>query len=621
MVTIVLVYHDQVQPHFTYNLSINALVAIFSTILRATLVFVVSEVIGQSKWRWMKGSPHPLRDIERFDDAGKGAWGSLKILFTVWKPTPTMLGAFVVVASYAIGPFSQQATTTYSCERTIPGTAKIAIAENVRLDWRELDMPPGMAAAAITGLMFGGDNSSVHSSNLFKCDTGNCTFSAPYGITHSSVGVCNKCVDANEDVEALDRGGDKTDYQFQGNSNFSISWVNGPKETDERLNGFKLDHFRNRASSILTFSAARCADDNGTDDWPIDARHYNQKYGLVSATDGTRPDRDAGIVGVNCTLSACVYNYNAVVTNGVLKEHVVSHEPIKTRINTNNGDVDVANTGLRMIEPCFFRGKWYDSSNISEAPRNGNWTTWRMPGEDLDLPSSCARVATGFEWTLELFITSKLSGACQYHWSSISPDAGGRSGVPVGPNQVLQKVICDSWWLDTLYNNGNTTQGSIKRAYDGLAAAMTNYMRTNTWSDSEIRNEPPAFVTGSATQALICIRANWQWLLYPAILLALAAILLVEACIRSHLDREQQPVWKSAILPFLFYNIKPRGVRSTWDEGDRTREAEPLLKLRDLELLADRTVARFDGDRRAPGFVVENVGDRNDKGQTASRQC
>lgn len=43
IVAIVSAYHDEVQPEFTYSISINTLVAIFSTILRATLLFVISE--------------------------------------------------------------------------------------------------------------------------------------------------------------------------------------------------------------------------------------------------------------------------------------------------------------------------------------------------------------------------------------------------------------------------------------------------------------------------------------------------------------------------------------------------------------------------------------------------
>lgn len=80
-------------------------------------------------------------------------------------------GAFVVIASYAIGPFSQQAAKTYSCEKQAEGgTAKIAVAE-----WYSESQSPSlygmpeteMAAVAINGLVFQTANSSLNS--LLTC--------------------------------------------------------------------------------------------------------------------------------------------------------------------------------------------------------------------------------------------------------------------------------------------------------------------------------------------------------------------------------------------------------------------------------------------------------------------
>ncbi|KAF4809371.1 hypothetical protein CGCSCA5_v011553 [Colletotrichum siamense] len=78
-------YNGRIQPDFADQISINALIAVFSTILRATLLFVISEVIGELKWEWME-QPRPLRDVERFINATTGPWGSLKFLFFSWKP-------------------------------------------------------------------------------------------------------------------------------------------------------------------------------------------------------------------------------------------------------------------------------------------------------------------------------------------------------------------------------------------------------------------------------------------------------------------------------------------------------------------------------------------------------
>ncbi|KAF4429783.1 hypothetical protein CGGC5_v002773 [Colletotrichum fructicola Nara gc5] len=79
-------HNGQVQPDFVDQVSINTLVAIFSTVLRASVLFIVTEVIGEMKWQWME-SPRSLRDMEYFTNAGTGPWGSLKFLFFSWKPS------------------------------------------------------------------------------------------------------------------------------------------------------------------------------------------------------------------------------------------------------------------------------------------------------------------------------------------------------------------------------------------------------------------------------------------------------------------------------------------------------------------------------------------------------
>ncbi|KAF4774256.1 hypothetical protein HER10_EVM0010910 [Colletotrichum scovillei] len=85
MVILLVVSNGKPQPTWAYSVSINTLVAILTTLLRAAMLFVLSEVIGQAKWLWM-AAPRPLRHVEHFDNAGQGAWGSLKFLLNIRKP-------------------------------------------------------------------------------------------------------------------------------------------------------------------------------------------------------------------------------------------------------------------------------------------------------------------------------------------------------------------------------------------------------------------------------------------------------------------------------------------------------------------------------------------------------
>jgi hypothetical protein len=56
------------------------ILAFMSTVMRATMLLPVATAIGQLKWSWFR-SPRRLVDMERFDDAARGFFGSAKLLF------------------------------------------------------------------------------------------------------------------------------------------------------------------------------------------------------------------------------------------------------------------------------------------------------------------------------------------------------------------------------------------------------------------------------------------------------------------------------------------------------------------------------------------------------------
>ncbi|EQB55348.1 hypothetical protein CGLO_04733 [Colletotrichum gloeosporioides Cg-14] len=90
MVILLKVSGGKPQPQFAYSINLTTTIAIFTTLLRAAMLYIIAEVVGQRKWIWME-SPRPLRHIEHFDNAGRGLWGSLKLLFLTLKPYVTML--------------------------------------------------------------------------------------------------------------------------------------------------------------------------------------------------------------------------------------------------------------------------------------------------------------------------------------------------------------------------------------------------------------------------------------------------------------------------------------------------------------------------------------------------
>lgn len=72
-------------PDRPFSITINSLVSIFATIMKAAMLVPIAEGISQSKWLWFQ-QHHALQDIEIYDRASRGPWGALKMVFNIkWR--------------------------------------------------------------------------------------------------------------------------------------------------------------------------------------------------------------------------------------------------------------------------------------------------------------------------------------------------------------------------------------------------------------------------------------------------------------------------------------------------------------------------------------------------------
>lgn len=67
------------QPQWNVRIQPNALISIFSTVSSCAFMSAVAQCISQSKWlHFQKGGR--VIDLQRFDQASRGAWGLLRFL-------------------------------------------------------------------------------------------------------------------------------------------------------------------------------------------------------------------------------------------------------------------------------------------------------------------------------------------------------------------------------------------------------------------------------------------------------------------------------------------------------------------------------------------------------------
>ena len=216
VIAILSLWQNQPLSRWSLPVSINAIVSVLSAIFKASLVMPVSEGINHLKWLWFVSGRRPLSDIDVFDRASRGPWGSFRLLMGPFQSrrdispkVAASLGAFVVLVAIATDPFSQALIQFYSCPQPSPiATERAGIPRINAFDQPDNLHSPDrpLQIAAFKGLIDPPVNSS---SNLkITCPTGNCRFpSAPgSGASFSTLALCPHCTDISHRAEKLTNG-------------------------------------------------------------------------------------------------------------------------------------------------------------------------------------------------------------------------------------------------------------------------------------------------------------------------------------------------------------------------------------------------------------------------------
>lgn len=75
-------YQGKPPPQWPLGLSINTLVSVYGVVFQVPMLLLTAEGLGQLKWHWFM-APNSLHYLEVYDEASRGPWGSLKLLWKV----------------------------------------------------------------------------------------------------------------------------------------------------------------------------------------------------------------------------------------------------------------------------------------------------------------------------------------------------------------------------------------------------------------------------------------------------------------------------------------------------------------------------------------------------------
>ena len=103
---IVAYYDEKAVPKGVITL--NTAVSVLSTAARSGLIFVVSAVVGQLKWCWIRKSERQLQHLQTMDSASRGPVGAMQMVALWTGGTLAAAGGILTVLLVAFSPFLQQ---------------------------------------------------------------------------------------------------------------------------------------------------------------------------------------------------------------------------------------------------------------------------------------------------------------------------------------------------------------------------------------------------------------------------------------------------------------------------------------------------------------------------------
>ena len=633
---VVRVYDQKPSPSLSYGLTLNAIISILSTAAKSSLIYAVGASLGQLKWLWFYNSDRKLRDIQSFDDATRGPWGSTIMIFQHKALSLASLGATITILALAFDPFFQQILSFPL--RQISSTTMFPKARQVRsisvITEHGLDPDPEINSTALKQQTAAYQafqdalNTGIWSENFpldVNCPSANCTWPL-----FKSVGFCSKCADVTKEATLSGCTGMPYGFNAEGfTTNLTKTWSTectislpsgqSPNRTIEIIpikSEGALAYTMNVPTKYIWEIEKLSLTDAGyyQDSSPANTTHLGVKNPLLvlgqaeleldvngqsadmSLTNSytgkgfTYPAKGLHIKRVTkCVLSLCSRTHNASVTNGL--SNVTSHSP-------EFGNIWYASRPR--VEPSFLQpapgGIDYEAC----------WKQWDGPPLHFHDPTMSVEKGS---WNLtgdDEFYVGDPDATDDGNFARVPKDSASRlpgqtANVTAMDGKALAFCKVDqlaprltdyfggttNWsgeifpknpiWSDITYQplQGYTNAYAYERVFQrGLEEVMGNIAASLTyWAIQETRDA----VNGTAQISEVYVNVHWPWIVLPVVVIVLSLVFLLATIL---FNRNQcRKLWKNSILPVLYHGL----------EGDFVGERAAYSVLSQMEGSAELT--------------------------------
>ncbi|KAI0435688.1 hypothetical protein F4803DRAFT_567453 [Xylaria telfairii] len=456
-------YDGEIQPQWSYNVTLGAVTALLATIIRSVLLIILEEVIGHSRWSWFQ-VPRPLYQFEILDHASRGPWGSLNYLTRLHR-----LHSSTIAAKPWINTFTQQAIQSVACVKA-DSTTEAWTAQIIYNEGGDAVLPNINIAA--TEAIFQGRGTDNRQSS-FYCPSGNCTFGATEETVYSSLGVCSKYVNISPAMDyvitnhtpvityniiALITSTSINNDTFamsglRANKDFYCQWPKHNRTTDVQLGpntqvgSFDYPTFSTRFGMItaIILSGIACNIPGQRNDGPTSLRNKSSQIYSV------------------CWLYPCIKYYNGFVSDRRLQETIIKTDllSLQTKQSSQANQEDWYEFGVygSYVDQCYINGKRVNHSQTPPIFTGNNYAPNNSQSSDLDC-------WYGFTGSFPKIITQQSLSYGPTNWDGAVPSMLGE--------YWLKYLLGFPWYLQSDFMGPLDT---ISTGIDNVATTMTNVLR------------------------------------------------------------------------------------------------------------------------------------------------
>ncbi|KAI0884332.1 uncharacterized protein GGS22DRAFT_22221 [Annulohypoxylon maeteangense] len=546
--------HDgRPMPEWPLRISVNALLSIYSMMLKASISFIIVSCIGQLQWSWFSRG-RPLYDLVQYDNASRGAWGSIQLLWSQRLSQPlTTLSGFIFILSLGIDPSIQQLMKPSDCsvsvsdgKAVLPRTNKIGVLKENTFFNDDINL------AIRRG--FSGSGSGIY----YDCTTGNCSF-PDYG----TIGYCSFCEDISNEITIDTFNSSVPDSSCPGPMTDSTIKSSLP------INSYATSHDPSQLDVSFNFSTCPSVDylwaSNGTFELAkMDVLGNYPNYSIPGAvtaqilagktySSDKHTDESTGQIipgcqndlsnswrcrqygAATCTLQPCVRVYNATVEAGHLTEHLIAHSGnLAWENDTREGGL----IDTHCLTPEDKRTLEEQGYIVNEASR------W-LPYNTTDLERTSAMVE---------ITNSLLRQKCLYLSSGLFHNIASAMYIYfIGTVEALpfsydssNFTLCSFMGLEILnhiYNSGHVNFNRVQGTFSNISESLTTYIRTYA---EDTYSEP---ALGQAFHYATCIQVQWRWIAFPSSITLITLALFIATLYSRPLGHF--PAWKTSFLPWM----------------------------------------------------------------------